>query len=387
MHIVFFTHPSFLGSQSMPRFAAMLTDGMKDRGHEIEICSPQALFHKLPLPQSLKKWGGYIDQYVMFPAQVRKRLKTYPSNTLFVFTDQALGPWIPLVANRPHVIHCHDFLAQRSALGQIPENPTSSTGQKYQAYIRKGYVQGRNFISVSNKTRQDLHQLLRFVPPCSRMVYNGLNQSFEKADQGPAREMIIAQTAINVSDGYILHIGGNQWYKNRIGVIKIYNEWRESFGLKLPLLMVGAVPNAKLLAEHKSSPYQEDIHLLTGKSDDFIKLAYNGASAFLFPSLAEGFGWPIAEAMASGCPVVTTHEEPMTEVGGSAAFYIPRKAYGASYTPWAKEAAITLNKVVTLKAAERIQVIQNGINNASRFNADKALDQIESIYKEVLSRG
>ena len=48
--------------------------------------------------------------------------------------------------------------------------------------------------------------------------------------------------------------------------------------------------------------------------DDLVKMAYVGASLFLFPSLAEGFGWPIAEAMASGCPVITTNKRPMTEV-------------------------------------------------------------------------
>jgi glycosyltransferase involved in cell wall biosynthesis len=385
MKIVFFTHPPFLGSQSMPRFATMLEKGMQQLGHSTEVWTPEAFFYKLPLPVSLKKWVGYIDQYIRFPAQVRKRLKTYPANSLFVFTDQALGPWIPLVANRPHVIHCHDFLAQRSALGQIPENPTGASGKKYQDYIRNGYRQGKNFISVSNKTRQDLHELLGYIPACSKMVYNGLNQSFGNADVQGAQQAVGNETGIDTSQGYLLHIGGNQWYKNRPGVIQIYDAWRNISQARLPLLMIGANPNPKLLNEFERSCYKADIHLLTGKSDAFIKQAYNGASVFLFPSLAEGFGWPIAEAMASGCPVITTDDAPMTEVGASAAFYIPRKGAGADANAWARNAAITVSKVLNLTPAERSDVIKNGLNNAGRFGASKALTQIETIYVDVLN--
>src|SRR5262245_46794200 len=135
MNLVFFGHPSFLDQQSMPRFARMLADGMSDRGHTVEMLSPVARFFNLHSNPSVKKWLGYVDQYIVFPNQIKKKLKTYPKDTLFVFTDQALGPWVPVVAGRPHVIHCHDFMALRSSLGEIQENPTSWTGKQYQALI------------------------------------------------------------------------------------------------------------------------------------------------------------------------------------------------------------------------------------------------------------
>src|SRR5690348_5527580 len=97
MHLVLFSHPSFLHSQSMPRFTNMLQKGMQERGHTVEIWAPQPHFYQLKVPTSLKKWLGYIDQYILFPKQVKRRLKECPAETLFVFADQALGPWIPLV--------------------------------------------------------------------------------------------------------------------------------------------------------------------------------------------------------------------------------------------------------------------------------------------------
>ena len=132
MNIVFFTHPDFLGHVSMPRFSRMMEEGMKKRGHKTEVWTPKPRFFKLPVPKAVKKWLGYIDQYVIFPMETRRRLKKWPKNTLFVFTDNALGPWVPLVTHLPHVMHCHDFMAQESALGLVPENPTGWTGKQYQ---------------------------------------------------------------------------------------------------------------------------------------------------------------------------------------------------------------------------------------------------------------
>lgn len=385
MHIVFFTHPSFLGSQSMPRYARMLAEGMQKRGHQTEIWAPEEQFYRLPFPRSAKKWLGYIDQYWVFPAQVRKRLAQYTNDTLFVFTDQALGPWVPLVANRPHVIHCHDFLAQQSAMGQIPENPTSRSGQQYQAYIRSGYKQGKNFISVSRKTQHDLHQFLGSVPSKSVVVYNGLNPNFAVGNTKTVRSTLSSELGIDLNNGYLLHVGGNQWYKNRTGVIEIYNEWRKTATQALPLLLIGAVPNNKLKAQHESSPYRQDIHLLSDKSDEVVKKAYQGASVFIFPSLAEGFGWPIAEALASGCPVITTGEAPMNEVGGEDAFYIPRRPRADNEVQaWAKNAAAQVNSILAFSATEREQQIAKGLTNVARFKMDEALNCMENIYQDIL---
>lgn len=384
MHIIFFTHPSFLGSQSMPRFAKMLSDGMRYYGHQVEVWSPQAKIYNLPIPGKFKKWAGYLDQYILFPAVVKKRLRATDESTLFVFTDHALGPWVPLVANRPHVIHCHDFLAQRSGNGEIAENKTAYSGKKYQAYIRQGYQKGKNFISVSKKTKEDLHRFLGSIPELSEVVYNGLNPNFKSLNVSECRAIIGKDIAVDLKNGYILHVGGNQWYKNRIGVIEIYDEWRSANHINIPLIMLGAVPNAGLKEKYNSSAYKNDIYLLTGKDDLFVQQAYSGAAVFMFPSLAEGFGWPIAEAMACGVPVITTDEAPMTEVGGNAAFYIPSMQFGTDRKEWANASAEVLQKVLSLSPSERAVAITAGFENCKRFNLEEALNRIETIYKKLI---
>ena len=382
MKIVFFAHPAFLGSQSMPRFVNMLAEGMKLRGHEVEIWQPEAKFSKLPLG-GFKKWMSYVDQYLVFPGTVKRSLKAQPADTLYVVTDHALGPYVPLVADRPHVIHCHDFLAQRSALGEIPENITSASGQKYQAYIKNGYSKGKNFISVSEKTRTDLERFMAVKPETSEMVYNGLNPAFAPAPELASRLSLGETLKLDLSKGYILHVGGNQWYKNRTGVIAIYEAWRKAYGNELPLLLIGPKPAAALAEKRTASAYKNDIHFIVGVSDAVVKQAYAGASVFLFPSIAEGFGWPIAEAMASGTVVITTNETPMLEVAGEAAFLVDRRP-AVEDASWAEKSAAVLQQAVTLDAAAKVDWISRGIEHVKQFNLEHALNRIEEIYTAVL---
>ena len=386
MNIVFFTHPDFLGHVSMPRFSRMLVEGMTKRGHKATIWSPEPRFFDLRFPKAFKKWLGYIDQYIVFPFEVRNRLKLCPADTLFVFTDNALGPWVPLVSRLPHVMHCHDFMAQESALGLVPENPTGWTGRRYQKLIFRGYCKSKNFISGSQNTKNVLERFLTSKPTRSELVYNGLNQSFEPIDPNHARAIVGAETGLDLRQGYLLHVGGNQWYKNRVGIIEMYDAWRSSSTLNLPLLLIGLPPSPEVLDAYTKSPYKENIYFFTNARDNIVQLAYSGATVFLFPSKAEGFGWPVAEAMASGCPVITTNEAPMTEVAGEAGFFVPRRPHEASKTAaWAVEAGKVLGKVVDLSRAERQEVIEAGLKNAKRFDTENAINKIEMIYHDILS--
>ncbi|MDB5119063.1 MAG: mannosyl transferase [Sphingobacteriales bacterium] len=369
----------------MNRYTNLLADGMKERGHQIEIWKPKSVFNRLAKNAFLKKWAGYVDQYLLFPLVVKNRLATNAQHTLFVLTDHALGPWLPLVKNKPHVIHCHDFLAQKSALRQIPENVTSWTGIRYQQYIRSGYTKGKNFISVSHKTRQDLHEFINVNQSNSTVVYNGINKLFKPIDKAEARAKLSLELGVNLVNGYLLHIGGNQWYKNRQGVVEIYNAFRCQSASNLPLLLIGEPSSENLKKVLADSKFINDIYILSERDDEFIRLGYSGASLFLFPSLAEGFGWPIIEAMACGCPVLTTNEAPMTEVAGSAAYFISRRPNNPlKVTSWASNAATVANHIVNLPEFNLYAIIKLGFKNAARFNSDQKLNEIESIYNSIL---
>jgi len=368
----------------MPRFAAMIRDGMHARGHEVEEWSVPVVFGDR-VAGGAAKWLGYVDQFVLFPREVRRRLRNEPKDTLFVVTDQALGMWVPLVRERPHVIHCHDFLAQRSALGEFPENPTGWTGRQYQALIRRGYRMGRTFVSVSEKTREDLHRFLGRIPSRSVTVYNPLNNPFFPLPHEVALSRL-AEWRSELAGGYLVHVGGDQWYKNRPGVVAIYRAYCERVIAPVPLVMIGKFPSTALREEAADCANGGCVWFLSGLDDAQVHAAYAAATALLFPSLEEGFGWPIAEAQACGCPVITTAAAPMNEVGGRAATYIPRAPRQGSdaYSRWAEECAIIVEKIINLSSQERNANVRAGLENVIRFDRNAALDRYEAIYQVAL---
>lgn len=387
MKIVLFTHPSFLAHQSMPRFAQMILIGMKDKGHDVIVWSPRPLFFKLAFKKLiLEKWLGYLDQYVVFPLEVKLKLFSCSKNTLFVFSDNALGPWIPMVKKRYHVVHCHDFLAQQSAFGLLPENKTGISGKYYQKFIRWGYRQADNFICISKKTRTDLFLMLTKTPKISRVVYNGLNQNFEPVkNKYIVRETLSNRYKIDLSQGYILHVGGNAFYKNKVGVIEIYDQWAKDFKAIVPLILVGEPPTEEMIAFKERSIASKSIYFITNADDLQLQQFYQGASVMVFPSLYEGFGWPIVEAMASGSLLITTNEDPMKEVAADTGFYIPKKPNDAEQLlNWKLLSAQELEKVMQLDSLKREDAIQKSILRSKEFSAQGFIDSIEAIYLEIL---
>jgi len=390
MNLVLFAHPAFLGSQSQPRFARMLHDAYRERGHRVEIRQPRARLRRLVGEGRLAKWAGYVDQYIAFPRELRPRLAQDPEDTLYVFCDQALGPWVPLVAGRPHVVHCHDLLALRSALGQVPENPTSITGRAYQRYIRAGFRQARHFISISARTRDDLHRFGAVDALTSEVVYNGLNFDYRRLEPQAAAQVLQAAGLRVGAAGFLLHVGGGQWYKNTAGVLAIYARLvarLRSVGAAVPALwLLSPAPGQRLQGALRAVPEGGAVRFLPSVPDEVLQALYSAARVFLFPSLAEGFGWPIAEALACGCPVVTTADAPMTEVGGSCAHYLPRLMPQDDVMAWAERGATLVALLIGRRAEDAGTAARAASEWVARFDAAGAVDRYLQIYASVLTR-
>jgi glycosyltransferase involved in cell wall biosynthesis len=370
----------------MSRFAGMILCGMTERGHKVESWTSRQTFGRLPIPSAfIRKWLGYADQFLVYPRELRQLVNRQPSDTLFVVTDQALGMWVPCFAHRPHVIHCHDFLALKSALGEFSENPTGWTGRQYQQRIRKGFSRGKTFISVSEKTREDLHRFLPRVPKISEVVRNGLNHPFRPMEMAE-RISLLKQVGVEIpKHGFIVHIGGNQWYKNRRGVLEIYRVYVHSHPNPLELWMIGAKPSDQLLNLAASIPKSGKVHFLSGLTNEQVNAAYSHARVLLFPSLEEGFGWPIVEAMACGTPVIATDRAPMREVGGSSAYYIHRMNSSLENDHlWAVDGAKCLQTILNLKTKKLDALRCEGLKHVEQFAAEKSLDCYERIYQRTV---
>lgn len=386
MHLVFLEHPDWLGSYSMPRFAAMLREGMQARGHSVASLTATSRVHRLTkgAPGGVRKWAGYVDQFVVFPRELKRFARDQPKDTLYVLTDHALGMWAPVVSELPHVVHCHDFLAINSARGRYPENPTGFTGRCYQSLISRGVGKANAFISISEKTRSDLHEALGRQPRLSMVVYNALREGYTHLPEPDARGRLAGVLSPADQRGFFIHVGGNQWYKNRPGVVRLYAQWLRNAEQRLPLWMVGQEPTAELQALADGVAPAGAVRFLPGLDDGQVRAAYSLATMLLYPSLEEGFGWPIAEAMACGAPVLTTDAAPMTEVAGDAAILHRRMRRGEE-DAWARDGAGLIHDYLARSIEEKVAIRERGLQRASRFALTATLANYERCYLEAIA--
>jgi glycosyltransferase involved in cell wall biosynthesis len=395
MNLVLYTHPDWMGLQSQMRLVRMMSEAFVARGHRVQVRKPIPRMHLwattagVPGLARFAKWAGYVDQFILFPREQRRAIASDRLDTLYVFCDQALGPWVPLVSQRPHVVHCLDLLALRSALGLVPENLTSWTGRVYQRYIRAGFRHARHFISISEKSRDDLHRFGGLQPQTSEVVYLGQNHPYRALPRDIALQRLAAAGLEVPASGLLLHVGGGQWYKNAAGVLALYAQYvqrRQVDGRSvLPLWMVSPPPGPDLQPLVAAVPAPGSVHFARGIDNGSLEALYSIAGALLFPSLAEGFGWPIAEGLACGCPVITTGEAPMSEVGGLHAQYLPRLASPADLPAWAAQGAALLCDVLDRPEPERERLREAGIAWTRRFDTDHAIEHYLAIYEAVLA--
>ena len=173
---------------------------------------------------------------------------------------------------------------------------------------------------------------------------------------------------------FLLHVGGNEWYKNREGLLRIFNVLRALPGCEAYRLVTVGEPWTVPMREYVSQVgLQDRVAELTDVSNDDLRALYSTAVALIFPSLCEGFGWPIIEAQACGCPVFATGRPPMREVGGSAAAYFdPLDELSAARTI-----------AEGLKDKERLA--KRGPENAARFSTDAMVRGYLEAYRTVLA--
>ncbi|WP_282164934.1 glycosyltransferase family 4 protein [Cellulophaga baltica] len=385
MKIVFLIHQEGSLGYSMRRYLSNLKKGLERKGYEVSVLGPKLYLSKNIKNISFKKWLRYIDQYLLFPIWFKSKNIETNKNTLYVLIDQALGIWTPLIKNKKHIIHCHDFIALKSAQGTIEENPTSWTGKIYQYLILNGFRKASNFISISKNTQKELEFFLNKEPIINAQVYNAIDSQFKPGEVKEARSAIGNEVGNDMSEGYILHVGGNTFYKNRNGVINIYDAWRKISTENLPLIMIGSLPTSEMIKLKNNSKYKKDIFFLTKVKDDILINAYQGARIFIFPSLLEGFGYPIIEAMACGCPVITTDKAPMNEIGGTAAVYIP-KVNKENIITWPSEVAIKIELILKYPDEQLKKLQEESLINAEIFKSNIFIDNIEKVYLKALSK-
>jgi glycosyltransferase involved in cell wall biosynthesis len=385
MRILLLRHYPLVEGPSMRAVADQISSGLRGRGYKVqEFTAPVLLGGLLPRSKVATKWLGYVDQFLIFPPWLWLRAVLLPQGSLCVLVDQALGPWLPFLSRRAHVVHCNDLLALEAALGYQNFYRPSRSGRLYQRWIQKGFRQGMCFLSISAATKVALERHLNHPPLLSAVLHLSLSPRFRVLTAEHAAAVVSQALPRIGSHPFLIHIG-RYWYKNRLGVLAIW-EQLHLLGIPQHLVLVGSADAAMQNWLESRTHLTPFLHILDGASDELVVALYNRAAALLFPSHAEGFGWPILEALACGCPVITTNKPPMTEVGGEAVTTIPPAPSSRdAWELWAQQAALQVNLVLTRCAPEQERIRELGFAQARLFQFEPWLDQLECYYQQALA--
>jgi glycosyltransferase involved in cell wall biosynthesis len=372
------------GQHSMARSAELLATGLRSRGVDVEVLRPEALFG-LIAKGSAGKWLSYLDKFILFPFRLMVRARRCRLVHIVDHSNAVYGLWLRGIKV---IVTCNDLLALRSALGEIPEHRTGLTGRLLQKWIMAGLRRADHIACISEATKLDVLRLTKKSAGKVSRIYLGLDNLFETEllqrlnavdsppfvatyrssgtrDPAPGLATVIAPG--EPARPYILHVGGDTWYKNRHGVLSIYREVRKRLGGSAPnLVMVGPPIDTEI----------PGVQYLENVSNSNLVELYRNAELLLFPSLYEGFGWPVIEANACGCRAVVSEAPSLSEAGGMAASMIsdPRNF---------QSGAERVIEVLGEETARREDRRKAGYRNASRFSRHEMVAEYLELYASI----
>jgi glycosyltransferase involved in cell wall biosynthesis len=238
-------------------------------------------------------------------------------------------------------------------------------------------------LAVSKYTKSEIEKL--FAIPGSRIevVYNAIDERFLRGHASDTDRQILAERYL-VTYPFLLYTGRISPHKNLVRIIEAFS------ALKAELEKEGRFPDLKLiiigdeLSKHPDlrrtvirGGVQNDVRFMGFVPIEMLRVFYDAAKIFVFPSLYEGFGLPPLEAMAHGTPVVTSNTSSLPEVVGNAAVLVnPENVF---------EIMRALLRVL-LDQSVREKFKQRGYEQAKKFSWDASARQILGVYEAVAGK-
>jgi glycosyltransferase involved in cell wall biosynthesis len=176
-------------------------------------------------------------------------------------------------------------------------------------------------IAISEKVKNDLMKLYHITSERIKVIYHAAD--LNTFSPGEKNEVAKIRTKYNLPGRFILCIASSLPHKNHKRLIQAFRKVKSIIpGMKLVLAGTTHEGFEKIIQKIKEMQLEDDIFSVGWIPFEDIPLLYSASELLVFPSLHEGFGLPLLEAMACGLPVVCSKIEPLTEIAGDAAFFV-----------------------------------------------------------------
>ena len=230
----------------------------------------------------------------------------------------------------PRLTTCHDLIPYLHPEHYARWTSGLSAGRRL--LDRRRYRSADHLIAVSQATAGELMHVLDLPASRITVVVNGVDLERWRADPQPDDRTALRRLGL-LSRRFVLSVGDADWRKNAAGVLGGFARARRHHGLgDLELAWAGTLSparRARIETAAAALGLSQQVHLLGQVGDGELGALYRNASSLLFVSRIEGFGYPIVEALACGCPVVTSDRSSMAEIAAGAAHTVAPEDHGA----------------------------------------------------------
>jgi len=360
--------PGLLGS--MANYAALVADALRRRDEfepvPIPVAMPQARL--AGLPSGLRNYAHHAAVVCLSRTRANRR-----DVDLFHILDGSHAYLARFLSGRPTMVTCHDLIpllqTQRRFDGQTP----SWAGRRLIRASLGALFGADGVVTDSAATRTDLLANSRVAPDRVRVLPLPVPGAIlAAADRLPRRAWAVRR---DDPHAYVLHVGNNAVYKNRTGVLRIFQKIATRCDIRLK--MAGPAPPAALRQLAAELGVSERVEFVLDPDDAALCELYRNACLLLFPSRYEGFGLPPLEAMSFDCPVVCSDAASLPEVVGDAALLAPATAE-------AELAGHCLRVLNDAGLAE--EMIQRGQCQAAKFSLERFTQGLVEAYRWALER-
>ena len=329
-----------------------------------EIGSLPANFHTVPLLEADTTAKGYFEFRTIL-----KRLNVDLVHIPHLF-------WMPRSLPCPYVMTVHDVLEHMSR----SKGHSGLRRSLHYQLTRRVLLGAARIFAVSQFSKSEVEKLFGISPKKIEVAYNAIDERFLHGHANDADRQLIAERYL-VAYPFLLYAGRISPHKNLVRIIEAFS------ALKGQLEKEGRLPDLKLiiigddLSSHPDlrrtvirSGVHNDVRFFGFVPIDILRIFYDLAVAFLFPSLYEGFGLPPLEAMAHGTPVVTSNTSSLPEVVGNAAVLVnPENVF---------EIMRATHRVL-VDPALREKLKLRGYERSKHFSWDDSARRILKVYREV----
>lgn len=287
--------------------------------------------------------------------------------------------WKPQGIPCPYVVTVHDLLDHMYRVN----SQSSLTRSLHFQFTRRVLQHAARIFAVSNFSKADTVRLFGVKPEKIEVIYNAIDDRFRQGHTSEAERQFIAER-FQVNCPFLLYAGRISPHKNVVRIIEAFAALKGELSKEgkfedLKLIIIGdeVSKHPDLRRACVKGGVQNDVRFLGFVPIDVLRIFYDEAKIFVFPSLYEGFGLPPLEAMAHATPVVTSNTSSVPEVVGNAAVMVnPENVF---------EIMRALHRVL-LDQALREKLKARGLEQAAKFSWDASVRRMLEIYREVAKK-